>query len=67
MHSNYNVLTLPMSCDGKYKVGDIYKTDSLNWRIQRFDGLEIEAISYCWGVRLHFDFDKWYNNIGNKQ
>jgi hypothetical protein len=66
MYSNYNVLTLPIECDGKYKIGDIYNyTNKLNWRIHRFNGLEIKSIDYCFGVRLHFDWNEWENNINN--
>lgn len=29
MYSNWNVLTLPIKADGKYKIGDTYQTDSI--------------------------------------
>lgn len=61
--SNYNVLTLPMRADGKYKVGDKYKNSSRRWQAQKFNGLEIKNIDYCFGVRLHFDFNEWANNV----
>ena len=64
MYSNYNVLTLPISADGKYKVGDIYKAPIYStMRIRKFDGLKIKNIDYQWGVRLHFDFNEWRDNI----
>ena len=64
MTSNYNVLFLPISADGKYKIGDEFKAPSIcDWRIQRFDGLKIKNIDYCFGVRLHFDWNEWQNNI----
>ena len=62
MYSNYNVLTLPISADGKYKVGDIFYSNSFNWRIKQFDSLEIKYIDYCYGVRLHFDYKQWLNS-----
>ena len=34
-----------------------------NWRIERFEGLKIVNIDYCFGIRLHFNFFEWYNNI----
>ena len=50
MYSNYNILTLPMSVDGKYKVGDIYRlpesSSSHNWRFRKFNGLEIKYGNY---------------------
>jgi hypothetical protein len=66
MHSNYNVLTLPMAMDGKYKVGDTYNVPEISvnktWKYYKFDGLTIKNIDYCYGVRLHFDFNEWNNN-----
>jgi hypothetical protein len=66
MHSNYNVLTLPMAVDRKYKIGDKYKVPERpawnSWRHRKFDGLEIKNIDYCFGVRLHFDFSEWEGN-----
>jgi len=67
MHSNYNVLTLPIAADGKHKVGDTYKVpeNSANksWKHYKFDGLVIKNIDYCYGVRLHFDWNDWNQNI----
>lgn len=64
MTSNYNVILLPIEVDGKHKVGDTFKaSETSNWRIQKFDGLKIQRIDYCWGVRLHFDWNEWENNI----
>ena len=62
LHSNYNVLTLPMKADGKYKIGDKYKALSNKWRELRFNGLEIKNIDYHFGVRLHFDWNECENN-----
>lgn len=61
LYCNYNILTLPMKTKDKYKVGDIYKSISKNWREQKFNGLEIKNIDYVFGVRLHFDFYEWEN------
>lgn len=67
MTSNYNVLTLPMSSDGRYKIGDVFRLSEqakrvCDWRILKFDGLQIKNIDYCWGVRLRFDWAEWYQN-----
>jgi len=63
MTSNYNVLLLPISADGKYKVGDIYTApDICHWRIKKFNGLQIKKIDYNFGVRLHFDWSEWEKN-----
>ena len=63
MYSNYNELTLPISQDGKYKVGDIFTTNSINSRTRKFNGLEIKSIYYRFGVVLLFDRKEWENNI----
>ena len=63
MYSNYNVLVLPMSCDGKYKIGEFYRVSDKEYhRFWRFDGLQIKNIDYLWGVRLHFDYKEWFEN-----
>ena len=63
MYSNYNVLTLPIAADGKYQAGDIYKAlDHHNSGMRKFDGLKIVNIDYCFGVRLHFDWNEWEKN-----
>lgn len=63
MYSNYNVLTIPIQLDGKYKIGDIFEcSKNDNWRIMKFHGLQIKGIDYCWGVRLHFDWGEWKEN-----
>lgn len=66
MHSNYNVLTLPIEADGIYEIGDVYHIPKRpaykNWRHIKFDGLIIRNIDYCFGVRLHFDYNEWYDN-----
>ena len=67
MTSNYNVLTLPMKCDGKYKVGDVFSIGDENkkscyWRLLKFEGLQIKNIDYNFGVRLHFDRNEWSKN-----
>jgi len=64
LYSNYNVLTLSHKMDGKYKVGDKYVSITKhNWREQRFSGLEIKSIDYCFGVRLYFDLNDWNLNM----
>ena len=63
MYSNWNVLVLPMSCDGKYQIGEIYRVSDENYhRFWRFDGLQIKNIDYLYGVRLHFDYKEWFEN-----
>jgi len=67
MTSNYNVLTLPLIRDGKYKIGDVFRLSEqekrvCDWRILKFDGLQIKNIDYCWRVRLHFDWREWQQN-----
>ena len=63
MYSNWNVLVLPMSCDGKYKVGEVFKvSDEQYWKFWRFDGLQIKNIDCVWGIRLHFDYKEWHDN-----
>jgi hypothetical protein len=63
MTSNWNVIYLPSSADGLYKIGDTFSSpNNSNWRIRRFEGLKIINIDYSWGVRLHFDYNEWYNN-----
>lgn len=66
MHSNYNELTLPMSADGIFNPGDIYKVPERtawdNWRHYRFDGLKVLRVDYCFGIRLHFDWNDWQMN-----
>lgn len=64
MTSNYNVLYLPIEADGKYSVGDtFYANSNADWRITRFNGLQIKNIDYCFSVRLHFDWNEWEKNI----
>lgn len=42
MYSNWNVLTLPIKADGKYKIGDTYHvSDRLYPKFWKFDGLVI--------------------------
>ena len=60
LYTNYNVVTLPMAADGKYKIGDAFKSSAYN--DSRFDGLIIRNIDYCFGVRLHFHWHEWLNN-----
>lgn len=60
LYTNHNVVTLPMAADGKYKIGDVFKSTAYNDR--RFDGLIIRNISYCFGVCLHFDWHEWKIN-----
>jgi hypothetical protein len=56
MYSNWNVLTLPIKADGKYKIGDTYHvSDRLYPKFWKFDGLVIQNIDYAFGVRLHFN------------
>jgi hypothetical protein len=65
MTSNYNVILLPITADGKYRVGDIFELKGFaicNLRLARFHGLEIKNIDYCFGVRLHFDWQEWEGN-----
>lgn len=64
MTSNYNEIFLPFESDGKFKVGDIFKSNKTSgWRIQKFDGLKIKNIYYWqFGIKLNFDFDEWKNN-----
>lgn len=62
LYSNYNVLTLPITAEGKYKIGDLYKPSSNSLKERKFDGLIIKNIDYVWGVRLHFDFYEWLEN-----
>ena len=49
------------------QVGDVYKASSQNWKELKFDGLKIKAIDYCFGVRLHFDWNEWSNNNPNTE
>lgn len=52
-----------MSCDGKYQIGEIYRVSDKEYhRFWRFDGLQIKNIDYLWGVRLHFDYEEWFEN-----
>jgi hypothetical protein len=62
MFSNYEELTLPIENDGKYKIGDIFKTNSRDYRIRRFDGLKIKSIGYRFGLLLTFDYKDWFEN-----
>ena len=63
LYSNYNVLTISIEADGKYQVGDIFYADRTdNWRTQKFHLLKIQSIDYCWGVRLHFNYNEWKHN-----
>lgn len=65
MYSNYNVLTLPISSDGKYQIGDTFyiNRDNINYyKFLRFNNLKIKNIDYSFGVRLHFDWSEWSNN-----
>jgi len=64
MVTNYNVILLPISSDGVYSEGDIFKArEDHSWRVRKFDGLRIHKIDYCWGVRLHFDWNEWKRNV----
>ena len=59
MYSNWNVLTLPIKADGKYKIGDTYHvSDRLYPKFWKFDGLVIQNIYYAFGVRLEAKPDK---------
>lgn len=60
LYSNYNVLVLSIKADGIYKIGDTYKSTS--HKDGKFDGLVIQNIDYCFGVRLHFNYYDWFNN-----
>ena len=52
MYSNWNVLTLPIKADGKYKIGDTYHvSDRLYPKFWKFDGLVIQNMDYAFGVR----------------
>lgn len=59
---------MPIEADGKYKIGQVFKLNKerpgLDWRLLKFDGLEIKNIDYFWGVRLHFDWNEWETNKG---
>lgn len=60
LHSNWNVLTLPIKADGKYKIGDTYHVSDKDYpKFWKFDGLVIQNIDYSWGVRLHFSVKDW--------
>lgn len=60
LYSNWNVLTLPIKADGKYKIGDTYHVlDEEYPKFWKFDGLVIRNIDYSWGVRLHFSLKDW--------
>jgi len=66
MTSNYNVLYLTIKADGLYQIGDTFRVSEHNrnnHRLMKFDGLQIKNIDYCFGVRLHFDWNDWTNNI----
>jgi hypothetical protein len=62
MYSNYEELTLPIENDGKYKIGDIYYTNSMDYRIRKFDGLKIIDIFYRFGLVLKFEYKDWFEN-----
>jgi hypothetical protein len=67
MYCNYNVLVLPIEAAGKYEIGDTFKLcdkekEIYSWQFHKFDGLKIENIDYCFGVRLHFKFSDWALN-----
>lgn len=50
LYSNWNVLTLPIKADGKYKIGDTYHVlDEEYPKFWKFDGLVIRNIDYSWG------------------
>jgi hypothetical protein len=68
LHSNYNVLTLSIRMDGKFKVGDVYTVPETerDLKHRRFNGLQIKRIDYVFGVRLHFDYSEWASNIPQK-
>ena len=60
LYSNWNVLTLPIKADGKYKIGDTYHVSDKDYtKFWKFDGLVIRNIDYAWGVRLHFNVKDW--------
>ena len=61
LYSNYNVLVLNSSEEGKYSVGDIYKAKYYN--DSKFDGLKIKNIDFLYGLRLHFDYNEWKDNV----
>lgn len=66
MYSNHNVLTISKSNKDKYKVGQTYiAPEKANWRIQKFNGLEIKNIDFTSGMRLHFEYDQWFDSEKN--
>lgn len=68
MYSNWNVLTLPIKADGKYKIGDTYHvSDRLYSKFWKFDGLVIQNIDYAFGVRLHFNLKDWLEAKPDKE
>ena len=62
MYSNYEELTLPIENDGKYKIDDIYYSNSMDYRIRKFDGLKIIDIFYRFGLVLKFEHKDWFEN-----
>lgn len=68
MYSNWNVLTLPIKADGKYKIGDTYHvSDRLYPKFWKFDGLVIQNIDYAFEVRLHFNLKDWLEAKPDKE
>jgi hypothetical protein len=63
--TNYNVIQCEAADKDKYKQGDTFRVPDHqrgNWRFMKFDGLQIEDISFGFGLFLYFDWNKWRNN-----
>jgi hypothetical protein len=63
--TNYNVVQVSSNDKEKYNIGDIFKVPEHkknDSRCMKFDGLEIEEITFGFGIFLHFNWQKWYDN-----
>jgi hypothetical protein len=59
MTSNYNIIYTGKKT--KYKQGDVFHYTGNDWRLEAFDGLKIESITFNFGDVLHFNMSQWNN------
>jgi hypothetical protein len=63
MTSNYNIIYTGKKT--KYKEGDVFLYSGEDWRLQIFDGLKIQSVTFNFGDVLHFDITQWNNKRNN--
>ena len=63
MTSNYNIIYTGKKT--KHKAGDVFRYTGDDWRLQVFDGLKIQSVTFIFGDVLDFDMNQWNNRRNN--